>query len=1811
MTTTKSTENHLISSKNEDLNLNETSPELTFGPDSHWRTIWYPIGNWCIQHGFENIFKLLIVGFNLHGPELKVLAFKNVIDTLSDHESINILENWASNGDPISQSLLDLTTTIKNSTDPVILKLEHVNSDIKKAIPKSRYFLLNLFLIPKASNDSKYNQWAQTMRVWLLVHALYRVKRETYYDRNIRNASSVISGLIFHEESDWEILMTIRPNSEFLDFSNFNSQLIQHLSPIITTLKGKKRLRLFLGQIERIAGHIDDNDDDITKDHSTKDKLINMELFIEPVKLFEITEDDQYWLPIIPIESNNKEYGNIDGIARANVDHRKSYIHQELSVKSLFIKYDEYRHQLPWSWNRLTEVESDELMRWINDQFTNSLSHDTLHPLLAVITWLALNTGRTLVRALEFEIDKKPGREWTYIESIQSFARKTPSRNSSWIPKTELEKSWINERAEYNVLNLPSNIQTFLQKIILQNSSNSNSLRDIWNKLFAENIEVYFNKNIPTSLDRIKSGMLANSLNQEVFDRSNNPNFSQMISFHPQVALTGTYTYGDYFCSQTAKSTKEIHSCLDQNFNLPKNNVVALGSYFSPKENLLKEAINKATQKVLGINLADDPIQYHNQYSAYLMTQLWSCTGSRPVSDSFERPQHFNLENAFVFINDKATDERRIGRITPIATSLSSYLSSTYRQHLNFLSSALIESAPILAQEITLLVNGQPSGKLPYLFFLNANTLDWESITPSGIDKLDIFDWPLRHNLFRQRLAKILPKSGIEQTIVDAWLGHKDNKLDCYGDYSLSCLVNDIKNNRQKFEQAYSLLEFIDLPTWSYPPTINAPSKDQFKEKHFGIQKRYLARKEKQNKIIVNAKYELEILLKDKKTDDLSQNDIENIEKNLCSTPDGEFHPHALIRMAIFSDLIDDIWESNGKRFEIKHRYLRISDQFNPISEWAPTHFSLYSELNDDFVNLFNKIHASKTSINDSRIWVILALIFENRLCNFSMLEDIFNQNNFRLVKFKSQYYLEYSETLQIDDPFTPVERHLLTAKTAKLLHNLLVKKQSKFKYPSELKPLLDKIKNGAEHKNDKDFKYYIKRLSRITHNANSIELPGTLSAYLSRRVTSCSLNWIDWARISSHKIIQLPDQFITHQESSALDNILNYEISKYDSSAINKLNNEELLKSAKKFKDEFHNQLTLYSSSNQSQTVKALKKIIKKHQQFTSSTMILMGEWIIDLIHKGKNTKGSFKAYANSSPANYFSSVSHYFEQLAYDKDIITIDEDDITDLYNNYLSATKELKGTHHSDRLLSFHYFCRKKGVIEPDWNQINLPTKFKHVSPGILSEHNYLTVLAIIIGKGLENDVSKLHMSFFLILCYRFGLRSKEAIYLLRKDWVEINGSIYLLIRNNQYRKLKNEGSKRIVPLLVKLTKDERTIINSVLSHYDATHHTKDSKCIMSLGEEVINRHIPAIRRALINLLRQVTGNPKFVNHHLRHSFDNIISLALYNIDLPLFNKLISNQKIVFQNIKKITLGPQYNNLNTRNCMAVARLLGHTHPHTDAVSYQHFQDEWANQIHPGLNIKTRMKLVKAIDIDSFKTTHPISSKLFENVKTQYQPASISNILRFFSLVGFGREYKEAGELLSLDPLSITQLKTLIIAIDEKQNRGNIRGDTQNFTRPGWLTAIPSIAWKYLIALAEKEEKKNNIKSVDLIEYNRILEMVGQNRQITLWTKTHFINFKEFINYFNIPETSFNTYSYIDVNLNPVARLSEQYEFPLLESLKRRKDLDPGLSCDQPPGSYPSRINLIFKEDKKIPIKTSYQLTACLFAYFASCHLQKRPT
>ncbi|WP_278351299.1 MULTISPECIES: hypothetical protein [Marinobacter] len=1706
--------------------------------------------HWAVDQGLEFPVEL---SFHILGLDEFTVGFENLAQELRHPESESILADWSFN--PVVHELKKFADEF--AADSRLTKLypsighgggAKRNKRQFKDLA-SRTFLLSLIVNPLAANtDEEVFCNRRRLRIWLIGQAAIRlIDFGCVADTSVSSAARFLQAdsldsrwaLIDELLSRTKKLIGSAPNS----FENFTSAM-ENAAGVMREVKSRpKSHNEFLNAILSIASG---SYHQIESRTSAKTTAIPLHLRSKPSPIDELPfESGDSTYSVIPSVSDDDEGETFSYVTE--VDPTDSAAQQTLSSGSVFMQTMELAHYLPWTWDRLLPPEVQLVESWVERTLQTMDRRDRFG---GVLVWAAIQLSRSLQLVERIPIGTEMTDEWSLSPDFMFLKRRSPRRHSAWRPD-DVSRNLVEPFRDDLAIIVPEKVKQSLEWVIDANESGGElTLGAVWNKLSEIKLETWFNGQAEKHFPRVTSAKLAQCKGQQLFGRSGDFSFSRLLASHPRSALPGA-------CSYATWDVKAIEKGLQLEVTKGPNeqdSLHVMGSLLAPLESVLSEEIQQATEKLeqaRGRGL----VFYHNVLGQYVVTALYAASGARPLRDPFESIHHFSLSRQCVYINDKNDEGLHNGRLVPLPQAAIELL-ALYLGHLNHLSQAIGTHRPELAEQIADMVQGPTAMPSIPLFFLLDDHLRWHSMADAADLSCSLFDWGLPNNLFRHRYAQRLLKEGVDPEVIEGWMGHAERGAASYGDYSARCWAEDAKNYRDVIEHVFRSLPFALPASLPEPPLLvlaDTPPGSYREPEVFGQRARARERKKKLKAAIQQARADIELILNGRSLNEISDNELVRLSTRMLLRENHLPHPQASVRFRVFTKLMtkpeqetDSITETEpeggdqkvrdgalasgaARQKILKKRLIKVSDERSLINPDIAASLTVYGHL-QHWAELTNK-SSFKAALSKSRALCLGAVLLsvEKRLGYQQLLLDVIKGDNFRLIQHKRQYFFEYSETLTSDDFVTPVQRLEVSFKVASLLAYGWGKKCGATlpapKEITEFKGLLAIYQDNHSGHPDPSMLELVDWLCGVINQSNLADMPGIVAAALSDRAPPTSASMSDFARILHDRVIDLPGD---EDQAAELPSRLPARLRDQET------DKTRLQENAKTFTQLVTAALNEYEprQSKALECDKSIQTICENYRGLISPSLILSGLWIADHARRGKaKWRKRFDAFAKNTLTTYWSLLSPAVRGLLYDVDLVGLDSDEITELCADmleYKTLTSRYTGAF-GKRLKDFFNWASRYGVASPEWDELDITSDYRSVSPGLITETEYQAAQQVIQEDGSLEVDDKRMLGFVLLLTYRFGLRAKEAINLLRRDWCEDERFHWVLVQNNQYRKLKSKPSRRAVPLLFTLSEIEQDLIDGVLARYQTIAWPETNRPILcetsDKGVPVLTSLAPRISEALIRILRSVTGNPTLVLHHCRHSFYNRIVPALFGLDSPLSNKL--TDVLDYPALKRLILG-EADGVSRRSAMAAGRLMGHRFPSTGLKNYCHLVTDWIDQLTPVVHQRAR-KLAGVVQISDLPT-RPATASPEMVAALDYPAPTLGALLRTLRLVGLGQRYERAAELMKIHPNVQTQLKSVINLANNRMRFSSPTDKNVKFKGAdcpnALLETVSDQAWSRMIHHAESlsEDEVLGWSGVSADYLDELSYVVSPNRQLLMYQASHFALVKHVLELFQVPSSQF---------------------------------------------------------------------------------------
>ncbi len=1531
------------------------------------------------------------------------------------------------------------------------------------------------------------------------------------------------------------------------------------------------------------------------------------------------TEDpDQQIEPYAPAFNFDPIGSEESVLAMTRVSEDETPVEQDRVARGILLATAEDHQFLPYSWNRPSTVEQVNLKKWISSALAGD---DEQLKILAIFTAIATRTANSLETVLPTPLSAIPGPDWS-LNIQQGFLHRLPPRRYNGWHVTPDAESWVETLAEVLVVQLASAEARTLQELFASAPA-STQLGHLWSATNPASPAVLFGRTCrgTPGLERLRSGMLAQVMEQQVFEATSDPVLSQLLASHPRTGLGGACAYASYQHGlvQTLLTTvSPATPHRPEDGNGAQSN--AAGSELSPLDDVLRVACHEALEKVN--HLAAQPARWrdhHNAVTAYVVTVLLSTTGARPVSSPFEQLGHFDLSTCSIYIEDKVSSRLHQGRIVPVPEWVASLVSDYYLPHLGRMAELVADQDAPLSHELRQMSEGRPNDQLPLFFLLGSEPkLHWIEVSETSLRALEVFSWPLPWNLMRHRLATALKRVSVDHECINGITGHGENGTAAYGPYSMRIWTDDAARMRQPLTEILSrlALEVPNLPGCTAHPVRKsgeaALTSSLHKTTNFGSSARAVQRQASHESARKGAEAEILAFVADRPIDSLKPEQWEKLSQMMLLHEDRRPRTLGSIRYEALQQWISENWQQKGLRPRIKRRYLPALEEKSPFTADAIGCLGRINAALDIIQKTVESKASSRTSHRESLALGITMMILQSRLADPAMIDDLLQNRNYRLVTFQRAYFLEHSPGLD-KVANTPVRRYAISETTFMLLAKAKI---ATITLDARQWPVSDSLLNlgkpfGPDAK-QKTLRPTLLAMATQVQQANALQYPGVIAAYLNGEIVTAGLRHADWARVTLGKALNFksPDHpedddaaadanseddenspppetvdthFVTHSDAF---------LASSPQAGAEPLGTSERQSDCfsffKQTRDALNEEMRKASPDRKNLDVK-LRVLISEYKDRVSRSCLLLGEWQRSLLWR-KSRKGLLRF---RSVKRYFNALSVCFQAMAYEHDLLACDEEEVTDFYRRVMEIRQLVRpgkpsgpSIHTGEKIHSgdtdeeekstaayyrsqslalqllrdFHrLMSREFGVEDPDWSEISVADELLSISPSILTETEYLCTLRNLAPAPGTAARIELARAFILLAAFRFGLRGAEVTGLLRSDWVDDQpDAIVVLVRGNSFRRLKTPAGQRQVPLLFVLTDHEKELIARWLDSWQGITVLNGKGPLFANIEspdELMNGQL--LRREVGDAIKQVSCNSELSLHHARHSFaNNVASLLMENTEGIWPHALLPLQTTPDRknHVRRLLLSTDQ--VSRRTLWAIARLLGHAHPQASVRSYIHLLPELAAHYvnlpvtTPGIVVAGANEIY--IDLDQLKEAEGyLEIKSGREPVEAELPLNAAEAMRYLHLRQRGTVSKRAQTILGISDLEAGRLNEALAITDQIfKRRPHINPALGGASILS--SHITEARWNALTARAVKVKWPQNAQRQASITIKNLPEMIGPSRQILLWKSDYFSFFNTVVSAWKLSKTS---YRFVCTNRGEKALLEIAAGAGLDEDLKMK--------------------------------------------------------
>lgn len=1262
------------------------------------------------------------------------------------------------------------------------------------------------------------------------------------------------------------------------------------------------------------------------------------------------------------------------------------------------------RNVLAYSWDRLRPDELEHHSSLIE----HWLATDDVHlQLMAAIASLAIPSRSSVEVTCSMPLSGSPTDSRWVLDVPSGKLLRQPNRPSQRFRVSSANRGWVRDLATTNELRLSQRVHTALQNAVKKNPK-ALTLGELWEDGESPQSKFERLCGAAPGLQRVTQGMLKATADQLVFNATDDAVFTRMLLTPYQALKPAAGSYAAWTVGATDAALAKLAIDLQPPLDAPQSDNGLGSEIDPDDRQIQVAFAQAATrlENLLEAQGAAGPAAWwdlHNAITIYSVVTLLACTGARPATSIFECLQDFDLDSAHprLFIDDKVILDSRIGRwgrIVPLPPQALEVMQKLYLPHFRWLIDRMREVgkentdfANLASAMAMHLVDGDRP-KIPLFFLLKrAPKLHIVEVSESEIEASGCFDWPLPCNLFRHRLATRLRTSGAAEEYVAAQLGHAEAGTDVYGSVSPRCWADDETGWRQALVAA---VQPLSIPIVDFrPPALKvAPAVSNFQRYlavgHYGSEARRHERASTQPlaqaaalatikdriaaelnstgipglAISLNA---FPATLTDDQIGFLNQQDFwTDLGRSMFSTSSNTPRPNHSIWFQTFEDFRAKLFQDS---YALKRDRILVHKPRSP--RFAFSKDSLHAErklveLRKQLDKVFDAVPTYRRSLKLKSVLNALDLALTSFVSDSGFLAQVASGNPKGFQAHVRDNTLYLARQPGREEKHSPAFAwHCVPARSAPSVLDVLSssRKLETAKVPDELATFARQAETtlGLDPERLKDTDQLIKKIANLVDHHNRLVLPGIASSARNGEIASWSLDAYALARAASGKQVDALKVAQLAEPEPELDlDELDTNSPSISVTVGSREEEESLMKFVRSQLAEFEKVTKGKNWSDRKRLVAAtnIHRELSLKKESVSSSVQLLVSWVLQMLRE-KGPAG--KMLRSSSIRTYIALLARAFLDYGRSVNLLEADEDDIEDFYFKVLTRpVQKVSGRQAHEgkerrqdelavlgRLREFHRFLEKVyGAESPDWSALGEDLTSSQVSAQIITPREYEIALEALCPPGSSFDHDAYLEALLLILGYRFGLRSGEAITMARQDLVSIKGGFVVLV-SGKHKALKSYAGRRQVPLLGDLTPHEAAVVEGWMLHWETLDLRKDAPLFPSAINPRVPTRLHEHRLRVVTALRMATGCDRITFHHARHSFASLMFLRIVAPDLiPGLPGMNARWIWGATEVQKQLLGRA--GITRRSPWALSLMLGHSHPRTTLVSYCHFAHEFAN-------------------------------------------------------------------------------------------------------------------------------------------------------------------------------------------------------------------------------------------------------------------------
>lgn len=1412
-------------------------------------------------------------------------------------------------------------------------------------------------------------------------------------------------------------------------------------------------------------------------------------------------------------------------------------IHLAARGRGLVLQTQEDQQYLQYSWN---QPRPDELKLLLSTAEPLLTSKDLERRVLAAIIIICVVCRRSMDTVGSMELGAAVADDWRLDVQAGRLHRLPPRRVPRWKAPPEA-LGWIRALAHEWDVGLRADIRGALIEAY-RTAPRASCIGELWRG--KNSLESTFNAwcaGVP-GLERIRSGLLPRTADQVAFNATADAVFARMMNSSGNSGIPGAGAYPSWIISDVAEVFDQLapglawmrRTAADSN---------GLGSELDPDDEQLASMFSQAREKIERLSSAKgDLTEFHNLLTAYVVVGLFAWTGARPVESVFEKLCNFDLRTLRLYLEDKVFETLgagRTGRVVPLPSDALQLLERVYLPHLRWLSAMLSAKVPQLALEIKLQLDGDAGARIPLFFFLaSAPEFDWNPVSEASLNAVGMFECPLPWNLFRHRLSVRLKTLRLSWELRDAQLGHTEAGSETYGELSTRCWDDDSGVWRQALEAAARPLGLDILPAIQadLAMTLTADVAPEYvpfiPDELFGAAARAKRRRESEKRARSGAGKEISAFIGNRPISDITSAEWDSLGRQMLFQSNNLPQPHATVRYEEYESFLSDKWLRDGIRPRVARWWASRKPGlpfFDRDCVAAPRKVEAVAAAVD---HILQRTPLSKLGRANCAILAAADFAVTARIADPNVLLAVANssKDHVRLVRLQNACYLEYAE-LGVSRNDAALRRFVVPYRSAMLLDRALAAGKLLASPSPEFVAVLA---DAEEEQARRSPEVVIRALAKHVERENSFLFPGLVAGVLSGRTKTYALGWHEWVRTVTG----------VARETHACENtqIADKPSPLVAPRGVRPTGQDVLRGNARAFIKQLRAAVDALLNSGQAPdkknaardaAVSEVRRITRTHGAEVAVAIEALGWWVLQLL---KGRAGRKLLHANSIN-RYLDALAPSFVTFAAEVDLGDLDDDEITHLYGQMIESAlfkeseKDAEGQEEEvgsarrventkyvlSRLREFHECVRNRfGLEEPDWAEIGGGVASDLANPGFIRYAEYWNALFLLAGDWTLNEPEHLRDAFLLLLCFRFGLRGSEGISLARCEWVQVAGSVVVLV-TGRYRKLKTRGSRRQVPLIGELDRLEQQVVEGWLAYWQTVSGGDESLPLFPGLNVKKPEEMRACRQRILDALRSATKSSRTNLHHARHSFANILGLKVLPLPQPGLWSKSDLRRAEPGHVRKLLMGPN-SDCTRRHLWAIARLLGHTDRRTTAGSYLHVLNDWAGALvtrrKPDLfQLGDCRKALTITDLEFFPLIANYLAAQPQIPSQRYAPRTAKAVIAYMRMRASGLVAGAAAQQLRLAPRDADLIEQGLIEVGARLMGHTVHQElsmSERLAAPMELLGkISPSRWEHLSELLVEVRAPGPERPLTWL----VGEMPAK-RQLLLWRREHFCQLASFL-------------------------------------------------------------------------------------------------